>query len=96
MRVKLGENMSEREQITQEKIEMALKIVEETLKYRLDEKGYGTFCSSHEVLGVLTEEFYELVEAVKSNDIMKVEKELIDVAVGALFGIACILQNSVD
>jgi hypothetical protein len=46
------------------------------------------FISTHEGLGVLTEEYHELIEAVRSNDHQKVCKEAIDVAVTAAFILA--------
>ena len=36
---------------------------------------YGMFTSTHEALGVLTEEYYELIEAVRANDFAKIWKE---------------------
>lgn len=67
---------------------------------RLDEtlqkKGFGTFASSHEVLGVITEEYHELVGAQKANDLQAIRHELYDIAVGCLFAIACIEQGELD
>ena len=39
-----------------------------------------------------TEEYFELVDAVKSNDLLKIEDELLDVIVGTLFAFASIEQ----
>lgn len=88
--------MSEREQITEMSMVDVVCKFQSALKHRLAQKGYGTFKSTHEILGVLTEEFHELVDAVKSNDIESVRHELFDLAVGAVFGVACIDQNSID
>ena len=63
---------------------------------RLNQKGYGTFSSTHEVLGMITEEYYELIEAVKSNKMSDVKDELEDIAVGCLFAIACINNGSLE
>ena len=41
---------------------------------------YGPFASTHEGLGVLTEEYQELIEAIRSNDLKAVEREAIQVA----------------
>jgi len=71
------------------------KIYEEWIR-RLQEKGPHICASSHEILGIVTEEFYELVDTVKSNDIDNVEKELTDVAVACLHGIASIKSNGMD
>jgi len=39
-------------------------------------------------LGIITEEYYEFVEAVYSNDFNEIREEMIDIAVGCLFGVA--------
>lgn len=57
---------------------------------RLLEKGYGSFVSTHEVFGVLAEEWYELKKAMHENDVHQFHKELLDMAVGCIFGMACI------
>ena len=44
------------------------------------EDRYGPFKSTHEGLGVLTEEYHELMEAIRSNDLRAVEREAIQVA----------------
>ena len=46
---------------------------------------YGPFASTHEALGVASEEWDEFREAIHSNDLAKVEKEALDLA-------ACLLR----
>lgn len=41
---------------------------------------YGPFRSSHEGLGVLTEEYHELVEAVRANDLLAIRREAIQIS----------------
>lgn len=41
---------------------------------------YGPFKSTHEALGVLTEEFHELIAAIRSNDLAAVSREAIQVS----------------
>jgi len=57
---------------------------------RLTEKGWGIYISSHETLGIITEEYTELIEAVGENDHAHQWKELLDIAVAALAGMASI------
>ena len=86
-----------REQITELSIALAVEAVQGGLATTIENKGDGTFSSSHEILGVLEEELYELKKAVhekKGGDALK--RELIDIAVGATFAIACIDQESTD
>ncbi len=53
-------------------------------------KGHGSFVSSHEILGTLAEEYHEVIEAVKLNDLRSIRDELLDVATVCHFAIACI------
>ena len=41
---------------------------------------YGSFKSSQEALGVIAEEYQELIEAIRANDIELVFKEALDLA----------------
>lgn len=45
---------------------------------------YGDFASSHEGFGVLTEEYYELLEMVRSNRVDRIRHEALQVAAVAL------------
>ena len=45
---------------------------------------YGDFQSTHEALGVLTEEVRELEDAIRSNDLASVGREAMQVAAVAL------------
>ena len=73
----------------------AIEIVDKTYA-RLHQKGWGTFSSSHEILGIITEEYHELIDAVKSNNLDKVHEELLDIAVACNIAIACYLQKTLE
>jgi len=90
------ENTRRRVQVNQGSIEVAISVFKECLSERLAEKGYGTFASSHEILGVITEEYHELQHAVEANDKRQVRHELLDLAVGAIFGVACYDQETCE
>lgn len=45
---------------------------------------YGDFASSHEALGVLTEEYYELIEVIRGNRVDRIRHEALQVAAVAL------------
>lgn len=67
-----------------------------TLDRRLKQKGRGAFVTKHELVGILTEEYHELLEAVRNDsDIEPFAQELIDVAVGCVFGLACIRAGAI-
>jgi NTP pyrophosphatase (non-canonical NTP hydrolase) len=61
-----------------EKIDNVLMLVRAEL-IRASEN-YGEFHSVHEGLGVITEEYFELVDAVRSNNGYEIDKESIQVA----------------
>lgn len=68
--------------------EQLMADVARSLARRVGKHGSGAFLSSHEGLGVVTEEYHELVEAVRSNDRRRVRDEAIDVAIGCLWLVA--------
>jgi NTP pyrophosphatase (non-canonical NTP hydrolase) len=80
---------TERVEVSAEAIKESLKLLEEMINKRLEKHGKGTFVSNHEILGIITEEYYELIEAVNSNVTKYVRSELMDLAVGCIFGEAC-------
>jgi len=88
--------MSKRMPLTNFQIEKAVNEFRLELSRRLDEKGPGTFVSSHEIIGCVGEEFDEAKQAVHDNDNRQLRKELLDIAVGAVFGVACIDSNNLD
>jgi hypothetical protein len=55
------------------------------LNARVEKYGGGAFAGHHEGLGTITEEYFELVAAVRSNDSKEVQKEAMDVIVPCLW-----------
>ena len=74
----------------------AMKAVRDALEMRLEEKGYRTYASSHEISGIVDEEVNEMKEAVHDNDNEYLRKELIDIAVAAIWGIVSIDSDGLD
>lgn len=54
---------------------------------------YGDFTSTHEALGVATEEFAELIRAVRRNAIYEVREEAIDLA-AVCIRLACVCLSN--
>jgi hypothetical protein len=79
--------------VSEPNINYAVLLVKQGLENRLKQYGYDSFASIHEILGVMDEEHYELLVAVHQNDNEQVISELVDIAVGALFGIATLKQK---
>lgn len=86
-----------RKQIDDIAIGIGLKDLSNHLQSILIKKGRGSFSSSHELLGVLLEEFEEFKTNVM-NDSSDDEKcnELLDVAATALFGYVCYKEKGMD
>lgn len=85
-----------RVELSDQQVMKAVDKTVEKLKYRLRQKGYGTFASRHEILGVLTEEYKEFVDAVHKKDYDEMKEEIIDLAVGCIFGLACFDEKTID
>lgn len=98
-----------RQHIAESTITNAKRQVSEMVTARLKEKGKGTFASTHEITGILLEEFDELVLAqrgIKEKPTLSAptrqatralyKKELIDIAVACVIGIASIDGDTVD
>lgn len=86
----------QRKEITDEAMLVSIRQVEVWLGKRLQQKGYGTFSSTHEIRGVIDDEFEELKEALHEKDVNKIYWELRDVAVGCVFAMACLKEGTLD
>jgi NTP pyrophosphatase (non-canonical NTP hydrolase) len=88
-----------RHQISHDRVQTSFDDLSVAMEMRLEEKGRGTFASSHEILGVIGEEYHELVEAIKlhgDEKAQRIKHELLDIAVACVFGAACIDEGKVD
>jgi hypothetical protein len=85
-----------RPEITVEFLHQAEMAVMAHLMQKLEEKGYGSFASNHEIVGAMMEEVGEYTSAIQRHNKEQEHKELLDVAVAAFFGIACQLQGTMD
>ncbi len=79
--------MIQRTQKTTDDAKKEIALIEAKLKTRLNEKGYGTFVTGHEMLGVIDEEMLELKMAVIANDPHALEHELTDIAVACIWSL---------
>jgi hypothetical protein len=85
--------MKQRVEVLDSEITAAFATLGDSLKKRLLQHGKDGFIGPHEILGTLEEEMHELREAVRSNKPPAVVSELLDVAVGALFGVASMMAK---
>lgn len=74
--------------VSTKSLEEAIQEVIFNLEKRIEEKGNLSTLSAHEALGIITEEYIEFVDAVRSNDPDQILAELVDIVVPAIFYIA--------
>ena len=75
----------ERTQLRSEEINTYIKEFEAELDKRIAKHGAGLFVSTHEGLGVVDEEHYELLGAISTNNPDRISEEAMDVAIGAFW-----------
>ncbi|KKM78818.1 hypothetical protein LCGC14_1356130 [marine sediment metagenome] len=85
-----------RPRLVEEDLQRAREVVRRELLYQLATKGDHAFVSSHEVLGVVTEEYAEIEGAVQSNDLIPIMLELRHMAVACLLGLASIRAKALN
>jgi hypothetical protein len=77
-----------RNKVTEEQLKKALDLFIKALRTAIKKKGDSAFASQHEALGVITEEQWELVQAVQRNNPDYELEELLDVGVSVIWEIA--------
>ncbi len=70
--------------------------IDQKARERLAEKGRCAFVSSHEILGVITEEYHELIDAIEKTDEKKIYDEILDIAVAAHIALASLATGGHD
>lgn len=86
--------MKQSVEITPDLISESLALLGINLHRRLKEKGFDSFINPHEILGATLVEVRELEEAVHGKNVQSITEELMDVAVGCIFGVASIKANA--
>ena len=86
--MKLKMNRENRPKVPIEFVKDSLNKVFERIEKKTLKHGGHAYASTHEIYGIVAEEFKELMDELHSNDTDEFESELIDVAVGAVWGLA--------
>jgi len=74
----------------------AIRAIRDKLETRLEDKGCHGFISIHEILGIMDEEYDEMKDTIHLNDHDGLRKELIDIAVAAIWSIVSIDAEALD
>lgn len=85
-----------RPDIKDEHLTVALEALLQAIQKRIDKHGRAMVASDHEGLGVITEEYIELVEAVKDNNRDAIIEELFDVAVSCVITVASVVAGAAN
>lgn len=80
--------MKQSVEVTEAHISEALTMLGMNLRRRLLEKGRDSFVNAREILGTTQLEVRELEQAVQIKEPQRIIEELLDVAVGCVFGVA--------
>ena len=80
--------------VTNDHLLKAIDALDSALRSAMASKGDKAFASPHEALGALTEEYHELIEAVRANDAEAVRGELLDNAIVAIWAVASTFARS--
>lgn len=86
----------ERKKISDDAINIIMEKFKESLKDRINQKSSNGFASSHEIVGVINEEFAEFKTAVHDNNTIKQYNELFDILISAFWGIASMQEDTLD
>jgi len=77
--------------VSESDIALVFSAASAMLHRRLLKHGPGAYAGPHEILGTIAEEYDELLDAVRSNVDADTAAELLDIAVGCVFGVASLL-----
>lgn len=86
--------MKQSVEVTEDQISEALTMLGINLRRRLLDKGRDSFINAKEILGDLRLEMNEVEEAVQIKEPQRIMEELMDVAVGCVFGVASIKAHA--
>lgn len=86
--------MKQSVEVTDDQLSEALTLLGTNLRRRLTEKGRDSFISPKETLGDLRLEMNEVEEAIQIKEPQRIIEELLDVAVGCVFGVASVKAHA--
>jgi len=95
--VETQETSSLRPQLDANDFNLTFTQLQKKVQDRLNEKGNGIIISRHEMLGIIAEEYNELLRAVESGNLfIDVEDELVDITVAGIVSIASLKTGGVQ
>lgn len=80
-------------QVSDKTIKLLLNLTAYELGVRIKKHGDKSYASNHEASGKVTEEYQEFLDAVKSDNNIEFVRESLDLAIGALWGVASRIEK---
>ena len=78
----------DRRQVSDDEIDNAISELRTHIRQRIEKHGNGALVGRHETMGIVTEEYHELVDALRHDSSPEAFiGELFDVAIACVFGI---------
>jgi hypothetical protein len=90
-----GEIMKGRPEVSMDEVLGALKETNNMLNFRMCQKGRRIFVSRHEIDGIIDEEVREFKDLLPRGSFEDMKKELLDIAVAAIWGIVSINSDKI-
>lgn len=92
-------SLGNRKKIDERLVNGTMDQLQRRISEKLKQRGDHSFASRHEILGLITEEYHELVDAIKLDTTAYrrfIRNELFDIAITCVWGILSIDTESVD
>src|SRR5574337_1472654 len=83
----------ERPQVTDAMLLKAIEATTVAVGRLIEKHGRDAYLSNHESLGIITEEYHELVSAVQSNDPVDIANETMDIAAACIKSLASMFEK---
>ena len=80
--------MRKRKVLNDEDLIKSIQKVTSMINYRLSQKGDYGYIGPHETYGIIAEEFAELMDSLRENNSQNFYRELVDIAVACVIGMA--------
>lgn len=90
---KYAKQQIERNPASPIEVEQAFALLRENLERRIKKFGWGKHASPAESMGILLEEWKELIDAHQSNDLDEFAAEMLDVGVTCIWGIVSLVHQ---
>lgn len=86
LETRMVKNFVVRRETDLDECQVIINTLHAAIEKRLKRHGFGVAAGPHEIYGILAEEMDELLDEVRSNNHRQLYEELVDISIGAIFG----------